>query len=127
MDGAAAVDKALYFVLRKCSFAEIDRQVDKARDEHDPAEAQRRYCESLEKRHLNVHLTHMTHDGLVPVSGMLDVTDAVAFVYLTENLVNDFLWRTEITRKCELTVLARDTEEIAQHRVRSLFSYNAIV
>jgi Domain of unknown function (DUF222) len=78
MAGAAAVDRALYFVLHKCSFAEIDRQVDRARAEHDPVEAERRYVESLEKRHLHVHLKYMTSDGLVPVSGMLDVADAVA-------------------------------------------------
>jgi len=40
--GAAFVDRALYFVLRKCSFAEIDRQVDQARAEFDPEEAERR-------------------------------------------------------------------------------------
>ena len=77
VEAAAAVDKALYFVLRRCSFAEIDRQVDKARAEHDPAEAERRRVEAAERRHFHVHLKFMTSDGLVPVSGMLDVADAV--------------------------------------------------
>ena len=31
LEGAAYVDQALYFVLRRCSLAEIDRQVEKAR------------------------------------------------------------------------------------------------
>ena len=53
--GAAAVDRALYFVARRCSYAEIDRQVEKAR-EHDPVETERRRVEAAEKRHVKIHL-----------------------------------------------------------------------
>jgi hypothetical protein len=78
MDGAPFVDRALYFALRKCSFAEIDRQVEKARAEFDPEAAEERRQREAEQRHFDVHLRDMTHDGLVPVSGMLDLADAVA-------------------------------------------------
>ncbi|GAA1128925.1 DUF222 domain-containing protein [Nocardioides aquiterrae] len=78
IDGAAFVDRALYFVLRKCSFAEIDRQVDQARAEFDPEAAEERRRKAAEKRRFDVHLRDMTHDGLVPVTGMLDLADAVA-------------------------------------------------
>ncbi|MCB8955715.1 MAG: hypothetical protein H6529_04470 [Nocardioides sp.] len=56
MVGAAAVDRALYFVASRCSYAEIDRQVEKARKEHDPVETERRRVEAAEKRHVKVHL-----------------------------------------------------------------------
>ncbi len=78
-EGAAFVDRALYFVAHKCSFAEIDRQVDKARAEFDPAEAERRRLEAAERRHVKVHLGAMTHDGQVPITAMADIGDAVAF------------------------------------------------
>ncbi|GAA1137379.1 HNH endonuclease signature motif containing protein [Nocardioides aquiterrae] len=77
-EGAAFVDRALYFVLKKCSFAEIDRQVDKARAEFDPEAAEERRRKAAEKRRFDVHLRDMTHGGLVPVTGMLDLADAVA-------------------------------------------------
>ena len=78
-EGAAAVDRALYFVAARCSYAEIDRQVEKARKEHDPVETERRRVEAAEKRHVKVHLGAMTYDGLVPITAMADVPDAVAF------------------------------------------------
>ncbi|MGY2701037.1 HNH endonuclease signature motif containing protein [Nocardioides sp. HB32] len=76
--GAGFVDRALYFVAHKCTFAELDRQVEKARAEHDPAETERRRLAAAEQRHFKVHLKYMTAEGLVPISGMLDVADAVA-------------------------------------------------
>ena len=78
-EGAAAVDRALYFVAARCSYAEIDRQVEKARKEHDPVETERRRAEAAEKRHVQVHLGAMTYDGLVPITAMAHVPDAVAF------------------------------------------------
>ena len=77
--GCGGVDKALYFVARRCSYAEIDRQVEKARKEHDPVETERRRAEAAEKRHVKTHLGAMTYDGLVPITAMADVPDAVAF------------------------------------------------
>ena len=51
----------------------------KARKEHDPVETERRRAEAAEKRHVRVHLGAMTYDGLVPITAMADVPDAVAF------------------------------------------------
>ncbi|HEU5038275.1 MAG TPA: hypothetical protein VFT70_14800 [Nocardioides sp.] len=79
VEGAAFVDTALYFVASRCSFAEIERQVEKARREFDPAEAERRRAEAAEHRHVKTHLGFMTSDGLVPITAMADVADAVAF------------------------------------------------
>ncbi|MGY2702468.1 DUF222 domain-containing protein [Nocardioides sp. HB32] len=78
-EGAGFVDRALYFVAHRCTFAEIDRQVEKARAEFDPAETERRRLAAAEQRHVKTHLGFMTHDGLVPISGLLDVADAVSF------------------------------------------------
>jgi hypothetical protein len=78
MAGAEYVDKALYFVARRCSFAEIDRQVDAARTAFDPVEAERRRLDALEHRHFVVDLHQVSSDGLVHVEGDLDIADALA-------------------------------------------------
>ena len=78
LDGAAYVDRALYFVARRCSFAEIDRQVDRARKAFDPVEAERRRVEAMEQRHFEVDLHQVSYDGLVHVEGDLDIADALA-------------------------------------------------
>ena len=84
MAGAEFVDEALYFVAHKCSFAEIDRQVDTARKRFDPAETERRRLQAMEQRHLDVDLHQVSYDGLVHVEGDLDIADALAFdEYLT--------------------------------------------
>ena len=77
-EAATAVDNALYFVAKRCSFAELDRQVEKARTAFDPVETERRRREAAEKRRFTVELGRMTHDGLVHVEGTLGVADAVA-------------------------------------------------
>jgi hypothetical protein len=73
LEGAAFVDRALYFALRKCSFAEIDRQVDKARAEFDPAAAEERRQKAKEQRHFDVDLDHVTPDGQVHIGGLVDL------------------------------------------------------
>ncbi|GAB3201101.1 hypothetical protein GCM10027062_22310 [Nocardioides hungaricus] len=78
LDAAAAVDRHLALIARKCSFAEIDRQVEKARAEYDPAETERRRIAAAEKRHVKFHFHSVTSDGLVAFSGITDLADAVA-------------------------------------------------
>jgi hypothetical protein len=78
MEGAGHVDRHLAPVLHRCSFAQIERTVEQARAEWDPAETERRRLVEAEQRHCDVHLKSMTSEGLVPISGMLDVADAVA-------------------------------------------------
>ncbi|MDO9455368.1 HNH endonuclease signature motif containing protein, partial [Nocardioides sp.] len=76
-DGAIAVDQALAPFLHTCSFAQIDRAVDAARDEHDPLEAERRRQAAAEGRHADVYLDGVSTAGTVEVSATLDLADAV--------------------------------------------------
>ncbi|MDO9457841.1 MAG: HNH endonuclease, partial [Nocardioides sp.] len=70
-DGATAVDQALAPFLHTCSFAQIDRAVDAARDEHDPLEAERRRQAAAEGRHADVYLDGVSTSGTVEVSATL--------------------------------------------------------
>jgi hypothetical protein len=72
-EGAAFVDRALYFVLKKCSYAEIDRQVEKARAEFDPEATEERRKQAADHRHFDVDLDNVTADGLVSVGGLVDL------------------------------------------------------
>src|SRR6478609_2927423 len=76
MDAAAYVDRNIAPVLHRCSFAQIDRTVDAARAEFDPAAAEEKRAVEAEKRHLTFYWRNVTSDGLVPVAGMLDLADA---------------------------------------------------
>ena len=78
-DAAAAVDRHLAFIARKCSWAEIERQVERARAENDPAEAERRRIAAAEKRCVEVHYRGITPDGMVPITGYAALADALAF------------------------------------------------
>ena len=62
----------------RCSFAQIDRTVEAARAELDPAAAEEKRIAEAEKRHLTFYWRNVTSDGLVPITGMLDLADAVA-------------------------------------------------
>ncbi|WP_395656925.1 DUF222 domain-containing protein [Nocardioides sp.] len=75
---AAAVDQRLAWCAHRCSFAEIERQVEKARLEHDPDAAEQRRVAALERRRFDIDLDHATPEGLVHVEGELDLADAVA-------------------------------------------------
>ncbi|WP_395657725.1 HNH endonuclease [Nocardioides sp.] len=77
-DAAAVVDQRLAWCAHRCSFAEIERQVEKARAEHDPDAAEERRVAALEKRRFDIDLDHATPDGLVHVEGELDLADALA-------------------------------------------------
>ncbi|WP_395659832.1 DUF222 domain-containing protein [Nocardioides sp.] len=77
-DAAAVVDQRLAWCAHRCSFAEIERQVEKARAEHDPDAAEERRVAALERRRFDIDLDHATPDGLVHVEGELDLADAVA-------------------------------------------------
>ncbi|WP_395658652.1 DUF222 domain-containing protein [Nocardioides sp.] len=77
-DAAAAVDQRLAWCAHRCSFAEIERQVEKARLEYDPDAAEERRVAALEKRRFDIDLDHATPEGLVHVEGELDLADAVA-------------------------------------------------
>ncbi len=55
MDAAAAVDRHLALIARRRSWAEIERQITRARAEYDPEEAERRRIAAAEKRCIEVH------------------------------------------------------------------------
>ena len=57
-------------VAARCSYAEIDRQVERARRAR-PGETERRRAEAAEKRHVRWSTWAMTYgDGLVPITAM---------------------------------------------------------
>ncbi|GAA4371547.1 HNH endonuclease [Nocardioides caricicola] len=76
-DAAGFVDRALAPVLHRCSFAQIERTVEAARAEYDPAAAEERRVAAAEQRHLTFYWRNVV-DGQVPVAGVLDLADAVA-------------------------------------------------
>src|SRR6478672_2739271 len=78
MDGALFVDQALAPVLQRCSFAQIERTVNAARDEFDPYAAEQRRIAAAEERHFDVHLRQVSSTGLVDVTGRMDLADALA-------------------------------------------------
>ena len=69
--------QALAPVLHRCSFAQIERTVEAARAEFDPAAAEERRIAAAEERHFDVHLRQVSSTGLVAVAGMLDLADAL--------------------------------------------------
>jgi hypothetical protein len=77
MPAAADIDQHLAWIAHRCSFAEIERQVERARAEHDPAETEKRRIAAAEERRFDIDLRHVSSDGLVAVSGMLDLADAL--------------------------------------------------
>ncbi|HEY1116127.1 MAG TPA: DUF222 domain-containing protein, partial [Acidimicrobiales bacterium] len=68
-DAAAAVDQRLAIVAQRCTWAELDRQIDRARAEFDPEEAERRRIAAAEQRCLEVHYRGISPDGMVPITG----------------------------------------------------------
>ncbi|HEY1117902.1 MAG TPA: hypothetical protein VGE43_09365 [Acidimicrobiales bacterium] len=78
-DAAAAVDQRLAIVAARCSWAELDRQIEKARAEFDPEEAERRRLAEAEQRCVRVEYRGITADGQVPITGWAGLADALAF------------------------------------------------
>ncbi len=97
LDAAAAVDRHLALIAKKCSWAEIERQIARAQAEHDPEEAERRRIAAAEKRCVEVHYRGISPDGAVPITGYASLADALAF--------DQFLTSTAATldRRCRST------------------------
>ncbi|GAA1763194.1 hypothetical protein GCM10009795_007240 [Nocardioides hankookensis] len=76
---AASVDRDLAPVLEACSWVKVENAVETAAAEADPEHAEGVRLDRSRDQHLDIGLT-VTHlnDGLVPVSGLLDYTDALA-------------------------------------------------
>src|SRR4051794_24432191 len=62
-DAAGFVDQHVAPVAHRCSYAQIDRAVDHARDLFDPEEAEAKRAEAAEGRHVGVHLGDVTIGG----------------------------------------------------------------
>ena len=73
------VDEHVTPVARRCSYAQIDRAVDHARDLYDPEEAEAKRAEQAEHRNVNVRLGDVTIDGQVYIEATTDLADALAF------------------------------------------------
>ena len=76
---AAYVDRHLAPVLESCSWAEVESAVETATAEADPEHAEGLRLDHAAQAHLDISLkdAHL-NSGLVPVTGLLDYTDALA-------------------------------------------------
>ncbi|MCW2813087.1 MAG: endonuclease [Nocardioides sp.] len=77
MGGALFVDAKIAPFLHTCSWARVDRTVDAARAQFDPAEAERLRVAAAEHRHATVWLGAATTTGTVEVTATLDAADAL--------------------------------------------------
>src|SRR3954469_14243084 len=76
-EAAAYVDTHLAPVARSCSFAQLDRTVEDALTRFDPEEAEERRRDAAERRHFDIDLAHLTHDGTVRVDAEVDLADGL--------------------------------------------------
>src|SRR6478752_6347609 len=79
VDAAAFVDQHLAPVAHRCSYAQIDRAVDHARDMFDPEEAEAKRAEAAEHRGVTVRFGDLTVDGQVHIEATTNLADALAF------------------------------------------------
>ncbi|WP_345524339.1 DUF222 domain-containing protein, partial [Nocardioides conyzicola] len=77
-DGAAHVDRILAHVAHTCSYAEIERQVTKARAQFDPAKVEADRQAASDRRYLRIRTKDLTDNGLVHIDGLLDLPAALA-------------------------------------------------
>ncbi|MEP9361362.1 DUF222 domain-containing protein [Nocardioides sp. CN2-186] len=90
-DAAGFVDTHVAPVAHRCSYAQIDRAVDHARDLYDPDEAEARRAEQTEHRNVTVRLGDVTTDGLVYIEATTDLADALAFEAQLSTKAHDLL------------------------------------
>jgi hypothetical protein len=90
-DGAAFVDQHLAPTAHACSYAQIDRAVDHARDLYDPEEAEAKRAEAAEHRQVAIRLGDVTIDGQVYIEATTDLADALAFEAALAAIAHDLL------------------------------------
>ena len=78
-------------IAHPCSYAQIDRAVDHARDLYDPDEAEAKRAEAAEHRNVNVRLGDVTIDGQVYIEATADLADALAFEAAISAKAHDLL------------------------------------
>src|SRR6478752_6813639 len=91
VDAAGFVDQHLAPVAHQCSYAQIDRAVDHARDMFDPEEAEAKRAEAAEHRGVNVRLGDVNIDGQVYIEAIADLADALAFEAALSAKAHDLL------------------------------------
>src|SRR4051812_39825065 len=77
MEAAAFVDTHVAAFAHKISHARLERLVEEAVTRFMPAEAEARRRAAAERRHFDIHTRHTTAEGVVDVSGTLDLADAL--------------------------------------------------
>ena len=77
-EGAAYVDRQLARVAHSCSFAQIERAVEKARAVLDPAAVEAERLARSDERYFRIRTDEVTTNGLVHVDGLLDLPSALA-------------------------------------------------
>src|SRR3954453_14076930 len=77
MEAAAFVDAHVAAFAHKISHARLERLVEEAVTRFMPAEAEQRRRAAAEHRHFDIHTNHTTAEGVVDVSGTLDLADAL--------------------------------------------------
>jgi hypothetical protein len=76
--GAAYVDHQLARVAHRCSYAQIERTVVRAKAELDAGEVERERLVHSDARYFRIRTDELTTDGLVHVDGLLDLPSALA-------------------------------------------------
>src|SRR6478752_5035904 len=78
-EAAGFVDQHVAPTAHRCSYAQIDRAVDHARDLFDPEEAEAKRAEAAEHRGVTVRFGDLTVDGQVHIEATTNLADALAF------------------------------------------------
>src|SRR3954471_15334903 len=77
MEAAGFVDTHVAAFAHKISHARLERLVEEAVTRFMPAEAEERRRAAAEHRHFDIHTNHTTAEGVVDVTGTLDLADAL--------------------------------------------------
>lgn len=78
LEGAAYVDRHLARVAHRCSFAQIDRAVERAKAEYDPEAREADRQRHADDTYLRVRTEDVTTDGKVYIDGLVDLPVALA-------------------------------------------------
>ena len=78
-EAAAYVDRQVARAAHRCSYAQVERTVDRAKAEHDPAALEVERARHADDRYVRVRTEDLTTDGKVYIDALVDLPDALAF------------------------------------------------
>ncbi len=78
LDAAAYVDRQLAAVAHRCSYAQIERTVERAKAEYDPDTLEAERLRHTEERYFRIRTGEVTTDGRVYIDGLVDLPAALA-------------------------------------------------